>query len=177
MNKLLRHTVLAAGLAMSLGAPASAQGTTGVPGFNDYTINTLGSGAASCSLLVVPAGPAVFNLSTAPGVAAVILFNLNCPCLPCVLPWAPAVGCTAVPPMVCMPSTNHGYDLNSGLTPCALVAIGGLVADGLGNATLPLVLPATPPPYRFSTQAISLHPCASGSSGLLFSQAFDVSVP
>ena len=63
-------------------APALAQ-TTGVPGINDYTINTFTSGSQSCTQLCIPT-PATITMSvnTTPG-AFVIIYWTDCPCRGC----------------------------------------------------------------------------------------------
>jgi hypothetical protein len=164
-----RRALVAAGLALALAAAPAAQGTTGVAGVNNYTVNGLTPGSSSCTLLFpVPAGPVVLNVNTAPSAPVVFLFNVNCPCSPCFFPWAPAT--CPMPPTTTCPTTNQAYELNSTFATCIFLSA-GTTANSSGNATITVVVPPT---IRFSTQAVLIHPCYAG---LVFSQAYNVSVP
>lgn len=159
---IVRRTVLVLGLA---GAVA-AQGTTGVPTINDYTLNGMTSGSSSCTLLSpFPSGPAVLKVSTAPGAPVVFMFNLGCPCKTCFFPWAPAT--CPMPPLLCATFTNQAFELTN-FPGCTLLSA-GVFAGASGSATLTVIVP---PMIRFSTQAVLLHPC---NAGLVFTQAYDVS--
>lgn len=168
---LLRRTVLATVAALSLATVPAAQGTSGIAGFNDYTVGGLTPASSSCTVLSpFPAGPTVFMLNTQPNAPAVFFFNINCPCRACLLPWFPAFVCP-VPALPCMPTTNSAFELDTSSGGCGFVSA-PVTADPAGIATLTVVLPPT---SRFSTQALALVPCAG--PGLVWSQAYTVSVP
>lgn len=159
------------GLAAVLTVAPAAQGTTGVPGVNDYTVGGMIPGSSSCTLLSpVPAGPTVFSISTAPGAPVVFFFNLNCPCRACLFPWLPSTGC-GMPPLVCFTPSNQAFELDTSSGFCTLLSA-STTANAAGVASITVTLPPT---IRFSTQAVLLHPC--DASNLIFTQAYNVSVP
>lgn len=166
---LVGCAVLVAGAALTTTAAAQ---TTGVPGFNDYTVGGLGAGSVSCTALTVPAGPTLFTLMTEPGAPSTLfLFNVNCLCSPCFLPWPVETGC-GVPLTACTGTSNHALELDPATTGCFFIGLPGPPATAAGVASISLTLPPT---ARFSTQAITIHSCATGS--LLFSQSYFVDTP
>lgn len=169
---MIRLSLCSAVVLASLLSPSAHAQVTGVPGVNDYTVAGMTSGSTSCPFVpLFGGGSTVFNVSTAPNVPVVILFNVNCPCTPCVLPM-PASTCGLPPAGSCTFPTDQSFDLNSTFLSCVLLTA-TLTSDAAGNATLTLVLP---PLIRVSTQAATLHPCNSGSSfPPLFTQAYQIS--
>ena len=165
----LRRVALAIGISTTIATVSVAQGTTGVPGVNDYTVAGLTSGSSSCTLRLIPSGPTVFNVSTAPGRPVVFLFNINCPCKACLLPWLPAAAACGLPPLACGIVGNQAYELDTTSGGCIFLSA-GVSANTAGTATITINLP---PLIRFSTQTVGLHPC--DSSNLIFSQAYNVS--
>lgn len=166
----LRRVALAIGISTTLATVAVAQGTTGVAGVNNYTLGGMIPGSSSCTLLSpFPSGPTVFNVSTAPGAPVVFMFNINCPCRACLLPWLPAAAGCGLPPLACGIVGNQAYELDTTSGGCIFLSA-GVSANTAGNATITIVLPAF---IRFSTQTVGLHPC--DSSNLIFSQAYNVS--
>lgn len=165
----LRRIVLAIGVTVSLAVMTGAQGTTGVPTVNDYTIGGMTSGSSSCTLLApFPSGPTVFNVSTAPGAPVVFLFNFNCSCRACLLPWVPAAAACGLPPLGCGIG-NQAYELDTTSGSCIFLSAAA-TANSAGMVTVTFVVPAA---LRFSTQIVLLHPC--DGSNLMFSQAYNVS--
>ncbi|MEM7202273.1 MAG: hypothetical protein AAF628_18530 [Planctomycetota bacterium] len=169
-----RRLLWTAGFVAALAAAPAAQGTTGIPGVNDYLVAGGTSGASSCTVRF-PVGPGAvpFVVSTAPLAPVVFLFNVGpgCPCRPCFFPWAPSAGC-GMAPLGCFPPSNQALELDSTLSGCSLVVLTA-VADAAGTAAITVVLP--PGPYRFSTQAALLHPC--DPTTIVFTQGYNVSVP
>lgn len=164
----VRRALLVLGIATALATGPAAQGTTGVPTINDYTLNGMTSGSSSCTLLFpFASGPAVLKISTAPNAPTVFLFNLNCPCKTCLFPWVPAT--CPMPPLTCATFTNQAFELNTGFATCVFLSASA-TADASGTASITVVVP---PMIRFSTQAVLLHPCSP--STLVFTQAYDVS--
>jgi hypothetical protein len=174
------HARLTSLSALVLLGSAAAQ-TTGVVGSNDYTINSLGSGATSCVNLCFPNGNVVLNLTvSAPlGAIGIVFFNF-CPCLPCQLP-GPVNSCApAIPLTACGSSTNQSLDMDLS-PPCGVpVSFTMFVSSaGLYTATLPIPsLPGLPCSgvYQLSTQAIVFSSCGLGLTAVpgpfVLTQAF-----
>jgi hypothetical protein len=163
----LSRVLLAIGATAALAAAPAAQGTTGVPGINNYTVNGMIPGSTSCPFLgPFPAGPMVFSVSTAPGAPVAFFFNVNCPCVPCFFPWVPAT--CPLPALGCGALTNQAFELNSTFAFCVFLSA-STSANTAGVATITI---SVPPTIRFSTQAVLIHPC---NAGLVFTQAYNVS--
>ena len=148
-------------------APAMSQ-TTGVPLTNDYTINGLGSGTTSATPLTVSSGFVNFEVSTQPGIPVFYLFSF-CPAVPGFVGLPPQTAC--LPPMpytAISGTTNQSIDLDVG---CPMIVITGQTgSDGVASFNVSL------PPGFMSTQAVSMHPCATGIFPMLMTQAFDLTV-
>ena len=162
-----RRALLAISAAACLAAAPSAQGTTGVAGINDYTVNGSTAGSSSCAFVTVPAGLTKFNVDTSPGLRVVFLFNVNCPCRPCLLPWPPTA--CPLPLTTLCPFTNQAFELDPSGASCLFLS-GAATSNAAGQATLAFPVP---PLIRFSTQAIMINPCDPGN--LLFTQAYQIS--
>ena len=160
------RALFAAVITASLTLGAAAQ-TTGVPLTNDYTVNSLGSGATSCVNLCFPNGNVTLNLAvSAPlGAIGIVFFNF-CPCLPCQLP-GPVNTCVPPSPLTaCGSSTNQSLDMDIS-PPCGLpVSLTMFVnTAGVYSATLPIPsLPGVPCSgvWQLSTQAIVFSSCGLG---------------
>ena len=147
---------LALTLVACLVSPAAAQ-TTGIPFFNDLTINGSVSGSTSCTFLPFTT-PNVLNFAVStsgPGNNVFILFSAG-PCTP-----------ASVPLPTCQGTT---FDLSPAFP--LVVGFAGPTGGG-GFFTAPLTLPALPP-LRFATQAIIQDPSCGGL--LLFTQAYQISL-
>ena len=135
--------------------PARAQ-TTGIPGFNDYTINAIGSGSTSCtSITVLTPSTVTFQVSGTP-LTPVMIYISFVPCL---------VG----PPS---PFTCQGTSLDLAPFPAPLPLSAGLT-DVAGNYTFSLTLPPISPPITIGTQSLLL--CVP-SFLPLFTQAYDLTL-
>jgi hypothetical protein len=157
----IRQLILASLLAI---APALAQ-TTGVPGMNDYTINSLGSGSTSCTPLCFPNGGVTLGLNVSAPTGSVIIFVFNfCPCLACSLP-APANACTPTIPSTACGGSNQSADINlSSACGIALTLVGVTNTAGTVSAILNIP-PLVGPPcsiVQLSTQAVVINPCGLG---------------
>lgn len=168
MRALLASLSLAA-----LGSLAGAQ-TTGVPGYNDYTVNTLGSGATSCHSVSIPGGgPTLFEVSTPmPGMPVIQLFSL-CPCTPC---WAPLPESPCpLPYTACgVPGTvsNQSWDID-------LICYIGNAAGVSGAGGIYSQILNLPPGIVFSTQAAVIDftglTCVSAPPSWILSQSHEIS--
>lgn len=169
-------SLLAACLAI---APALAQ-TTGVPGINNYTINSLGSGGTSCVPLCFPNGSLNLNLAiSAPlGAIAIAFFNF-CPCLPCQLPGPTNACLPTIPSTAC--GSNQSFDMDLS-PPCGIPFNFTLVVNtaGVYSATIPIP-PLPGPPcgvITLSTQAIVFNACGLGTFAVpgpfVLTQAFTI---
>src|SRR5262249_2236728 len=159
----IRLSSLAAFLALAL-APAVAQ-TTGVPGINDYTINSLGSGSTSCTSLCFPNGNVTLglNVSAPVGSFIVALFNF-CPCLACSLPAPPNTCLPPIPPAAWGGSTRPAAPPppSAGGSALSRVMATNAAATARGVLTTP---PLPGPPcsvIQLSTQAVVINPCGLG---------------
>lgn len=161
LQNMLSSVVLAAATLTGLGAQ-----TTGVPGFNDLTVNALGSGTTSCSAPIVMAGGGLVNLSisTAPGVPAVYLFTPFCRCQPPFFPLPPSSSCP-IPFTAGGGTTNQSIDLL--LSPNCTLLNFVVPANAAGFANVSFTLP---PGFVLGVQGASIHPCATGFPAL-FTQA------
>ena len=144
--------------------PVFAQ-TTGVPGMNDYTINSLGSGSTSCTSLCFPNGNVTLalNISAPVGSVCVAVFNF-CPCTTCWLPAPPNACVPVIPPTACGGS-NQSADIN--LTAACGVALSlVMVTNTAGTIGATLTIPPLPGPpcgvISLSTQAVVIDPCGVG---------------
>lgn len=170
----IRRVLPTLGVVAVLAGATAAQGTTGIPGVNDYLVAGATSGAASCTVrFPVGPGPTPFSISTAPSAPVVFLFNVGagCLCKSCFFPWTPSTGCGMLP-MACFTASNQAFELDTTFSGCLLLTATA-TANTAGIATITINLP--PGPYRFSTQGVLLHPC--DASTLIFTQAYNVSVP
>ncbi|HGY92481.1 MAG TPA: hypothetical protein ENK43_15040 [Planctomycetes bacterium] len=135
--------------------PAQAQ-TTGIPGFNDYTIAGAGSGSTSCTALTFTS-PVVLNFqvsASGPGLPVFAVVS-NLPCSP-----------GAFSPFTCQGTT---FDLV--FTPGIIVTPLGVTGPG-GVVSVPVAVPPLITPITFATQCVVVDP---GCAGLpLFTQAYDV---
>ncbi len=135
--------------------PAQAQ-TTGIPGFNDYTIGGAGSGSTSCTALTFTS-PVVLNFqvsASGPGQTVFVVVS-NLPCSP-----------GAFSPFTCQGTT---FDLV--FTPGIIVTPLGVTGPG-GIVSVPVSVPPLLMPLVFATQCVVQDP---GCAGLpLFTQAYDV---
>ncbi len=162
-------------LALCAFATTAVAQTTGVPGFNDYTIAGSGSGSTSCTAVnIAGGGPTTFQVSTAPGAPVVFLFTPNCPCSPCFFPLPATSSACPIPYTACVSSdgtaTNQSLDLILSGT-CSMLAV-TVPADAFGNATISINLPAG---WLIGTQAAAAHPCnASSSFPVLMTQSYTV---
>jgi hypothetical protein len=150
-----KHSPL--GLFAVLCSAAVAQ-PTGIPNFNDYTINGSTSGSTSCTFLPFTT-PTVLNFqvsTSGPGNAAFILISAG-PCSP-----------NSIPTLATCQGTT--FDLATGFGISILFA-GPTTPAGTFNALLPL---PPLPSIRFSTQAVIIDPACGGLP--LFSQAYQVSL-
>lgn len=158
--------ILSSALAVSLAAAPAVAQVTGVPGTNDYTINSLGSGGTSCVPLCFPNGGVTLNLAvSAPlGAIAIAFFNF-CPCLTCQLP-GPTNSCAPpIPLTACGASTNQSLDLDLS-PPCGLPISFTMLVNtaGVYSASVPIpTLPGIPCGVAtLSTQAIVFSSCGLG---------------
>lgn len=139
--------------------------TTGVPGINDYTVNSLGSGSTSCSTLCFPGGGLTLNLQiTQPGGALGLILINFCPCLACQLT-APTNACLpAIPSTACGPS-NQSLDLDLS-PPCGIPFSQVVFPNSAGVLSLQVPIPAfTGAPCTnavISTQGIVFDACGLG---------------
>ncbi|MCA9321333.1 MAG: hypothetical protein KDB53_11390 [Planctomycetes bacterium] len=143
-----------------LGGSVAAQ-TTGVPGFNDYTINGLTSGSTSCTALTfVTPTPMNFLVTMNPG-SAVFLLASSLPCWP---------GVTS--PFICQgTSFDMIFTPSISIIPLATTVL----STGLVGAGVSIFVPSFPgPPIVFSTQCVILDPNCGGLP--LFTQAYDVTI-
>lgn len=147
---------------LAIAALGRAQ-TTGVPGINDYTINSpTCSGSPSCQTCCF-ATPVTLscNVSTAPGNVAVIVWSF-CPCSAGFMCGGTNACVPAIPTTACGNTTNTSYDLILGCVSSTFV----VVANGSGNATLslpiPSIGPAPPCSVTLSSQAVVIDPCGLG---------------
>lgn len=159
-------------------AAAAAQGTTGVVGVNDFTINGFVSGSTSCTpvSLVCPTTIS-FAVSCAP-FAPVAIYLSPCPCF---ADWA-CLGSTTCPiPMTaCGNTQNQSVDLN--LT-CAPTELAFGFADALGNFSLAVSVPPSlcglGASFSFAAQAVVLDGACFNPVmpfHLLLTQAYDVTI-
>lgn len=166
---MLFRALSALTLLAAFATPVAAQGVTGVPGFNDYTVGGSTPGSTSCQLLFIPGGGfTTFTINTAPGVPVVFLFTagFNCRCVPCYFP-LPVAPCP-VPLTSCSSASNQSIDLFLG-SGCPLFSASA-VSDSSGNASITVPLPAS---FQISSQAGALHPCATGFP-VLFTQSYSI---
>ena len=156
-------------LAATSFAVAPLAQTTGVPGYNDLTVNGLGSATTSCTDLSVPPGLVTFNVSTAPNVPTVFLFTVFCDCYPCFFARPPSEATCPIPYTACAGTTNQSIDLLLGYCPVLSATV---ISDAAGDATLTLLVP---PGFSVGVQAASVHPCqATSPFPILLTQAFTV---
>ncbi len=158
--------LLSSALAVPLAACAAVAQVTGVPGTNDYTINTLGSGGTSCVPLCFPNGGVTLNLAvSAPlGAIAIAFFNF-CPCQTCQLP-GPANTCAPpIPLTACGASTNQALDLDIS-PPCGVPVSFTMFVNTAGVYSASVVIPPLPGPpcgiATLSTQAMVFSSCGLG---------------
>lgn len=157
--------------AFLLTAAAAVAQTTGVPGMNDLTVNSLGSGSTSCTTLCFPNGGLTLNLnvSAPPGAFAIALFGL-CPCTTCTLP-GPTNSCfPTIPNTACGASTNQSLDIDM-TAACGIVASFVMVnSTGTLGTSMSLNIPAfTGLPCTnatLSVQAAVIDPCGMGLLGV-----------
>jgi hypothetical protein len=164
-------------LSCLLAGSAAAQ-TTGVPGINDLTLNSIGSGATSCVTQCFPNGNVTltYMVSVAPGAIPFVMFNF-CPCLPCSLT-APSNFCSpTIPPTACFGSNQSlDLDLNAACGPVLFLPVGPTTTGVVGvSITVP---PIPGPPcsnVALTAQAIILDLCGAGLTvapgPFVFSQA------
>ena len=135
-----------------MGTLASAQ-TTGFPGFNDYTVNGLGSGSTSCTPISLTSPTSLdFEISATPGTTAYFMFSFF-PCTPASILFPTCQGTT--------------FDLR--FPPIPYMAGPYLVGtSGTASYSVPLPPMIT---LTFATQVYLMCPFAP-----LSSQAYDVSV-
>lgn len=149
-------------------APPLAAQTTGVTWRNDYIVDGLGSGEASCQLLLLDGGPTQFTVSARSGGLGVFMLFSPGPC-------APGVGCVdaspcGIPATGCKGTTNQSLDLLTG----GLLPIFAGTTGGSGTYSTIINLP---PGAAFSTQAIvvdTLCGSATFDPPILFSQAYTI---
>jgi hypothetical protein len=158
--------------AILFAAAATLAQTTGVPGINDYTINSLGSGTTSCTTFCFPNGNLNLNLqvSAPAGAFAIVLFNF-CPCTTCSLPGPTNACLPLIPSTACGASTNQSLDMS--LTAACGIAFSAVLAPnsaGTPGLSMQLPIPAfTGLPCMnatLSTQAAVIDPCGMGLFGL-----------
>ncbi|MCB9882587.1 MAG: hypothetical protein H6834_12425 [Planctomycetes bacterium] len=148
--RLLTTTLLLAVLA----SPAMAQ-TTGIPGFNDLTINALGSGSTSVTTLTF-VSPTTLNFQIQASGAGypVVLMVSPFPASP--FPTLPLLTC-------------QGTQFHLRFPPTPIMLPGSTGGGGAWNLAVPVGIPAT-----FSVQGLIIDP--SCTALLLFTQAYDVIV-
>jgi hypothetical protein len=144
--------------------------TTGVPGINDYTINSLGSGSTSCTTMCFPNGNVTLNLSVSapPGAFIFVFFNF-CPCQTCFM-GAPANACVPPIPATACGSSNQSLDFNiSAACPIILSMLMGVNSAGTVGISFPIPFLPGPPCSiaTLGTQAIVIDPCGAGVPPLL----------
>jgi hypothetical protein len=159
-------------------AGSAAAQTTGVPGINDLTMNSIGSGATSCVTQCYPNGNVTltYMVSVAPGAIPFVMFNF-CPCLPCSLT-APSNFCSpAIPATACFGSNQSlDLDLNAACGPVLFLPVGPTTTGVVGvSITVP---PIPGPPctnVALTAQAMILDLCGAGLTvapgPFVFSQA------
>ena len=163
------HSIVLFSAATFLAPAVSVAQTTGVPGFNDLTVNGLGSGTTSCSapISMSGGGVATMEVSTAPSVPVVLLFTPFCRCQPPFFPLPPSTSCP-IPFTAGGGASNQSVDLL--LSPNCILLNFVTNSDAAGMVDLPLPLP---PSFVLGVQAASLHPCATGFP-VLFTQAHTI---
>jgi hypothetical protein len=139
--------------------------TTGVPGINDYTINSLGSGTTSCTPLCFPGGGLTLNFQlSAPGGALGLVMINFCPCLACQLT-APTNACLPTIPSTACGSSNQSFDLDLS-PPCGIPFTQVALPNSAGVLTVSIPIPSfTGIPCTnavISTQAIVFDACGLG---------------
>lgn len=166
--------------ALVVAAVVSAQGTTGVVGINDLTINGSVSGSKSCTPVALNCPATIqFDVSCAP-FAPVAIYLSPCPCF---ADWA-CLGSTTclIPATACGNTANQSVDLN--LT-CSLyeLAFGGSNALGDYSSVIPVppVLCGSGLTLTFAVQAVVFDiGCVNLSPvlpfHLLLTQAYDVTI-
>lgn len=163
-----------------LATAAAAQGTTGVVGINDLTINGFVSGSTSCTPVALNCPATIqFDVSCAP-FAPVAIYLSPCPCF---ADWA-CLGSTscAIPATACGNTANQSVDLNLACSVYEL-AFGGSNALGDFSSVIPV------PPglcgggftITFAVQAVVFDiGCVNLSPvlpfHLLLTQAYDVTI-
>lgn len=169
ISNLARFAATVALATTTLISSAEAQGTTGVPGLNDYTIAGMFSGSSSCGFLPGFPGGSVqpHTISTTPNTQVAWLFTLspNCLCRPCFFPF-PNQGACPPPPNTACPTTNQSLDIVLG---CGIIAVSG-ISDAAGFATLNVTMP--PPGFAYGTQAVAFQSCATPPFPFLLTQAY-----
>ncbi len=157
--------------AFLLTAAAALAQTTGVPGMNDLTVNTMGSGTTSCTTFCFPNGGLTLNfqVSAPPGASAIALFSF-CPCTTCTLP-GPTNSCfPTIPSTACGSSTNQSLDLDitaacGGLISVPMTNTAGVVGLSMSlNIPTFLGLPCTN--ATLAVQAVVIDPCGQGLFGV-----------
>ena len=116
--------------------PTQAQ-TTGIPGFNDYTINALGSGSTSCTAISVIT-PTILSLQVSGPPATPVIIYIS---------FAPCVG---TPPFI---TSCQGTLLHLATSPLPIPLSFGFT-DVAGNYTFTISLPPISPPITIATQAV-----------------------
>jgi hypothetical protein len=151
----MRTTLVLAIVLAALANPAQAQ-TTGIPFFNDYTINALGSGSTSCTSITFLT-PVTLNFQVSgPPFTPVIIYISPLPC----------VGLPPAGP------TCQGTSLNLAVPPLPWPMTTG-VTDAAGFFNYVLPLPPVSPPLTLGTQSLLL--CIP-SFLPLFTQAYTVTL-
>ena len=151
----MRTSLSLAAALLVVALPIHAQ-TTGIPGFNDYTINALGSGSTSCtSLTFITPLTLTFQVSGAP-VTPVMIYLSFAPCIP-----APPTSLSC-----------QGTSLNLATIPPPFPLAFGFT-NFAGIYTFSLPLPPISPPITVATQSILL--CIP-SFLPLFTQAYDLTL-
>lgn len=173
----MRHSLVSfvatAGLALAQ--------TTGVPGINDYTVNSLGSGTTSCTTLCFPGGGLTLNFQlSAPGGALGLVMINFCPCLTCQLQGPPNTCFPTIPTTACGLS-NQSLDLDLS-PPCGIPFSQVALPNSAGILTVSVPIPAfTGVPCTnavISTQAIVFDACGLGLFAVpgpfVFTQSFTI---
>jgi len=164
---------LIAALLLSVGLLAgdAAAGVTGVPGINDYTINTAcSSGSMSCTPCnYVSPITMTFDVSTAPGLPVVYAFSF-CPCAPD-FAFLPPLAC-ALPFTSFAASTNQSIDISLGCVTTFVTATS--LATGVATLTFPVPLLTTPITLGTQAAVVGL-PCALPTA-FTMTQAYSLTI-
>jgi hypothetical protein len=158
-------------LSASLLATNASAGVTGVPGINDYTINTAcASGSMSCTPCnYVSPLTMNFDVSTAPGAPVVFAFTF-CPCSPDFV-FLPPVSC-ALPFTSFGTTSNQSIDLTLG---CVITFVSAAAA-ATGVASVSFPVPTLSAPITLGTQAAVVGlPCAVPSA-FVMTQAYSLTI-